>query len=79
MHGCMSQVWLVADDDPGLLRFRGDSDARIVRGLIALLLMILADRSPHGVLDIDISDIFTRLGLENQITAKRRNGFYAMV
>lgn len=79
VRGCMSQVWLVADDDPELLRFRGDSDAHIVRGLIALLRMILSDRPPREVLDTDISDIFSRLGLDNQITANRRNGFYSMV
>jgi cysteine desulfuration protein SufE len=79
VRGCMSQVWLVADDDPEKLRFRGDSDAHIVRGLIALLRMILSDKPPGEVLDTDISDIFARLGLENQITANRRNGFYSMV
>lgn len=79
VHGCMSQVWLVPDDDPALLRFRGDSDAHIVRGLIALLRMILSDKPPSEVRDTDISGIFGRLGLENQITANRRNGFYAMV
>lgn len=79
VRGCMSQVWLVADEDPEVLRFRGDSDAHIVRGLIALLRMILSDRPPDEVLETDVSHIFSRLGLDNQITANRRNGFYSMV
>ena len=79
VRGCMSQVWLVADDDPTQLVFRGDSDAHIVRGLIALLRMLMSERSPEEVRAMDIGDIFGRLGLENQITANRRNGFYAMV
>ena len=79
VRGCMSQVWLVADDDPEKLVFRGDSDAHIVRGLIALLRMLMSGRQPAEVQAMDIGDIFGRLGLENQITANRRNGFYAMV
>lgn len=79
VRGCMSQVWLVADEDPEKLVFRGDSDAHIVRGLIALLRMLMSGRSPEEVQSMDIGDIFSRLGLENQITANRRNGFYAMV
>lgn len=79
VRGCMSQVWLVPDEDPERLLFRGDSDAHIVRGLIALLRMLMSGRSPEEVRTMDIGDIFSRLGLENQITANRRNGFYAMV
>lgn len=82
VRGCMSQVWLtheVTDDEPPRFRFRGDSDAHIVKGLIALLFMIVRDRTPQEIVDLDIGDVFSRLGLENQITANRRNGFYAMV
>ena len=80
VRGCMSQVWLVPDNDSeARLRFRGDSDAHIVRGLIALLRMLMSDRDAAEVRDMDIGDVFSRLGLENQITANRRNGFYAMV
>ena len=75
------RVWLIADeaDDGEQIRFLGDSDAHIVRGLIALLRMLMSERSPEEVRAMDIGDIFGRLGLENQITANRRNGFYAMV
>lgn len=82
VRGCMSQVWLVAEHDPGppaRLKLRGDSDAFIVKGLIALLFKIVEDRTPAEIVELDIGDVFTRLGLENQITANRRNGFYAMV
>jgi cysteine desulfuration protein SufE len=80
VRGCMSQVWLVADESPDdTLRFRGDSDAHIVKGLIALLHMILADKPAPEVLSTDVSGIFGQLGLENQITVNRRNGFYSMV
>lgn len=80
VRGCMSQVWLVPEHgSENQLRFRGDSDAHIVRGLIALLRMLMSDRDAAEVRDMDIGDIFSRLGLENQITANRRNGFYAMV
>ena len=82
VRGCMSQVWLTAEADPGpppRLQLQGDSDAFIVKGLIALLFMIVRDRTPQEIVDLDIGDVFSRLGLENQITANRRNGFYAMV
>jgi cysteine desulfuration protein SufE len=82
VRGCMSQVWLAGEAVPGpplRLRFRGDSDAHIVKGLIALLFLIVSDRTPQEILDTDIAAVFERLGLENHITANRRNGFYAMV
>lgn len=82
VRGCMSQVWLTHKLDPGpppKLEFQGDSDAHIVKGLIALLLMICSGRTPQEILAIDIAEVFTRLGLENHITMNRRNGFYSMV
>lgn len=82
VRGCMSQVWLTAQVQPGppkRLSFQGDSDAHIVKGLIALLLKICSGRTPQEILDTDVASVFTRLGLENHITMNRRNGFYAMV
>lgn len=82
VRGCMSQVWLsheLLPGDPPRLRFYGDSDAHIVKGLIALLFLLVSERTPQEILALDIADAFTRLGLENQITMNRRNGFYAMV
>lgn len=80
VRGCMSQVWLVGhQDEQGRMRFSGDSDAFIVKGLIALLFKLVDGRRPDAILATDIGDAFARLGLENHVTANRRNGFYAMV
>ena len=82
VRGCMSQVWLTSRPragDPSMLEFRGDSDAHIVKGLIALLLKLYENRSPREILDLDVHSVFERLGLESHITMNRRNGFYAMV
>ena len=80
VRGCMSQVWLVADDaDDERLHFRGDSDAHIVRGLIGVLLMIYSDKTPREIAETDINQIFADLNLEQHITMNRRNGLYSMV
>lgn len=80
VRGCMSQVWLVADDThDGTLHFRGDSDAHIVRGLIGVLFMIYSDQTPQQIHDTDINQIFSDLNLEQHITMNRRNGLYSMV
>lgn len=82
VRGCMSQVWLVAETEPGpplRLKLRGDSDAHIVKGLIAVLFALYDGRTPREILDTDLHGAFTRLGLENHLTMNRRNGFYAMV
>jgi cysteine desulfuration protein SufE len=82
VRGCMSQVWLSATPQPGpppRLELRGDSDAHIVKGLIALLFKLYASRTPAEIVALDVKAVFERLGLENHITLNRRNGFYAMV
>lgn len=81
VRGCMSQVWLVADepDAEQRLQFRGDSDAHIVRGLIGVLLMIYSDKTPREIADTDIQQVFAELNLEQHITMNRRNGLYSMV
>ncbi|MBX6421447.1 MAG: SufE family protein [Nevskia sp.] len=82
VRGCMSQVWLVAETEPGpplRLRLRGDSDAHLVKGLIAVLFALYDGRTPREILDTDLQGAFARLGLENHLTMNRRNGFYAMV
>lgn len=80
--GCMSQVWLTAEVDggsPPRLSFKGDSDAAIVKGLIAILMTVYSDRTPDDILQIDIDDIFTQLGLDEHLSSGRRNGFLSMV
>jgi len=82
VRGCMSQVWLTHAVQPGpplTLEFQGDSDAHIVKGLIAVLLMLCSGKTPQQILDTDIATAFGRLGLESNISMNRRNGFYAMV
>jgi cysteine desulfuration protein SufE len=82
VRGCMSQVWLTAHTEPGpplKLRFRGDSDAHIVKGLIAVLFALYDGRTPREILDTDLHQAFARLGLENNLTMNRRNGFYSMI
>jgi cysteine desulfuration protein SufE len=82
VRGCMSQVWLTAENRPGppsRLHFRGDSDAHIVKGLVAVLMMLYSDRTPRQILDTDLHEAFARLGLDNNLTMNRRNGFYAMI
>lgn len=82
VRGCMSQVWLDAHTEAGpppRLHFAGDSDAHIVKGLIALLFKLVDGRPAQDILATDIGGVFERLGLESHITVNRRNGFYAMV
>jgi cysteine desulfuration protein SufE len=82
VRGCASQVWLVSEAAPGadpVLRLRGDSDAHIVRGLIALLIALYSERSGSEILAIDARREFARLGLESHLSQQRSNGLYAMV
>ena len=80
VRGCASQVWLVTEPGPGeTLRFRGDSDAQIVRGLIAILLGFYSGRAPAAILGFDAKAAYERLGLGGALTAQRSNGLFSMV
>jgi cysteine desulfuration protein SufE len=80
VRGCASQVWLVREPQPdGALRFRGDSDAHIVRGLIAILLRLFSGRTPDQILAFDAKAAFERLGLSGALSAQRSNGLASMV
>ena len=80
VRGCASQVWLVRDvDADGRLVFRGDSDAHIVRGLIAILLRLYSGQSADDILAFDAKAAFERLGLAGALSAQRSNGLYSMV
>lgn len=82
VRGCASQVWLVSEtkpDAPGLLFFRGDSDAHLVRGLIALVLRIFSGRAAADILSVTPEDTFARLGLADALTPQRSNGLFAML
>ncbi len=84
VQGCASQVWLstaVKPDGKGgpVLDFIGDSDAHIVRGLIAILFAIYSGKRARDILSIDAVAIFERLGLREHLTPQRSNGFRSMV
>jgi len=80
VRGCASQVWLVTEPQAnGTLGFRGDSDAHIVRGLIAVLLRLYSGRSRRDILDFDAKASFGRLGLAGALSAQRSNGLASMV
>jgi cysteine desulfuration protein SufE len=80
VRGCASQVWLVTEPQTGgALKFRGDSDAHIVRGLIAILLRLYSGRTPGEILAFDAKAAFDRLGLAGALSAQRSNGLASMV
>ena len=84
VRGCASQVWLVTHVKPDgaagpTLSFEGDSDAHIVRGLIAILFALYSGRRAKEILDIDPEAIFDRLGLRENLTPQRSNGLRSMV
>lgn len=80
VRGCTSRVWLVPQDkQDGLVHFIADSDAHIVRGLIAVLRIVYDGRPAAVVREFPILAYFTRLGLEEHLSPSRRNGFFAMV
>jgi cysteine desulfuration protein SufE len=84
VRGCVSQVWLSTRWPAGssgapVLDMQGDSDAHIVRGLVAILLSLYAGRSAEEVLDTDARAVFGELGLSDHLTAQRSNGLNSMV
>jgi cysteine desulfuration protein SufE len=82
VRGCVSRVWVVCesrDESPGRLHFRGDSDAHLVRGEIALLLRLFSGRTPREIAEADASAIFAQLGLKDALTMQRSNGLFAMM
>lgn len=83
VRGCASQVWLATSSEPddGGRRFTfvADSDAHIVRGLIAILLAIFHGRSVEEVLALDPDPVFAKLGLKEHLTPQRSNGLASMV
>lgn len=80
VRGCASQVWLVTGAGPdGTMTFRGDSDAHIVRGLIALLVRLYSGHGPTEILAFDAKAAFARLGLAGALSSQRSNGLASMV
>ena len=83
VQGCVSQVWLATTVKPDAraprLIFIGDSDAHIVRGLIAILFALYSGKSADAILDIDANAVLNRLHLKEHLTPQRSNGLLAMV
>lgn len=78
VRGCQSQVWLVPTNNDGKISFQGDSDAMIVKGLIAIVLLIYNQLTADEIKNIAVADIFAKLGLGEHLSPSRRNGLIAM-
>lgn len=83
VNGCVSQVWLqkLVDCSKGvpILRYRGDSDAHIVRGLVAIVLSLYSGRTPQEILATDAIAVFDEFGFRDHLTPQRSNGLRSMV
>jgi len=83
VRGCQSRVWLVAEYDesqqPPVVNIRADSEAMIVKGLIAVLLAVYSGKTPGEILTTDVQAVFQKLGLTTHLSSTRRNGLFGMV
>ena len=79
VQGCTSQVWIVAGSKTEVVDFVADSDAHIVRGLIAVVMALFNHKPPQEILNADADEVFGKLGLHEHLTPSRRNGLAAMV
>ena len=83
VNGCVSQVWLVTEPKAGsgapTLSYRGESDAMIVRGLVAILVALYSGQTARQIADTDAIVLFDRLGLREHLSTQRSNGLVAMV
>ncbi|MCV3766648.1 SufE family protein [Rhizobium sp. TRM95796] len=82
VRGCASQVWLVSEPGEGkdpVMTFRGDSDAHIVRGLVAIVLAIYSGKHASDVAKLDALDTFKEIGMIEHLSAQRANGLRSMV
>ncbi len=83
VHGCASQVWLIVDETKAhgnvILNFRGNSDALIVKGLVAVITSLFSGLTPSEILKIDALEILDDLNLREHLSSQRSNGLKAMV
>jgi cysteine desulfuration protein SufE len=80
VRGCMSQVWMVLGwDQQGRLTMTADSDAQIVKGLIAALTTMFSGKTMSEISGLDVEQVFRKLGLDQHLSPNRRNGFFSMV
>ena len=78
IEGCQSRVWIDAKESEGKIEFQADSDALIVKGIVALLMRVLNDRTPDEILEADLYFI-DKIGLRDHLSPTRSNGLVAMV
>ena len=78
IDGCQSRVWLQADYHDGIIDFTAESDALIVKGIVALLIRVLSGQTPKDILDADLYFI-DQIGLKEHLSPTRSNGLLAMV
>ena len=79
VKGCASQVWLVSEKTDDIWTFQGDSDAHIVKGLVAVTLEIFSGRTSKEIAALDANEILSQLGLAEHLSAQRSNGLAAMI
>ena len=81
VKGCVSQVWLVSEQDINshIVTFQGDSDAHIVKGLVAIVLQIYSGRTPQQIRALDAEPILAKLGLSEHLSPQRSNGLRAKI
>ena len=82
VQGCVSQVWLITEPQAGteqVLKFRGESDAHIVRGLVAIVLALYSGKPAQDIAGIDAVAVLKELGLDSHLSPQRANGLRAMV
>jgi cysteine desulfuration protein SufE len=79
LRGCTSRVWMVIENQEGILHLKADSDAQIVKGLIAVVFKIYQAQRIEDVKHIDVDALFQQLGLAQHLSPNRRNGFFSMI
>lgn len=79
VRGCTSQVWMLADVDDNCFNLQADSDAHIVRGLVAILMSAYDGKTLDEARAVDVEAAFKEIGLDQHLSANRRSGFTAMV
>ena len=79
VYGCQSQVWIIYKKEGDKFYFKATSDAIIVRGLEAVLLTLVNGKTASEIQDLDLEGIFKKLGLEENLSPTRRNGFISMI
>ena len=79
VRGCASQDWLISNREDNTLTFVGDSDAHIVRGLVAIILSLYSGKTARDILTTDAMEVFGKLGLVEHLTPQRSNGVRSMV